>query len=39
VLPDKIAPGKYQLRLAMRDLQSDQVGQAIIGFEIGGSEP
>jgi hypothetical protein len=39
VLPDKIAPGKYQLRLSLRDLESDQVGQSTIGFEIGGSEP
>jgi len=39
VLPEQIAPGKYELRLAMCDLESDQVGQATIAFEIGGREP
>jgi hypothetical protein len=34
VLPDKIAPGKYRLRLALRDRQSDHVGQSTIDFEI-----
>lgn len=39
VLPETIAPGKYQLRLTMRDLQSDKVGQEKIAFEIGSREP
>jgi hypothetical protein len=39
VLPEMIAPGKYQLRLAMRDLGGDKVGQRKIAFEIGDREP
>lgn len=39
VLPDAIAPGKYQLRLAMRDRQSGKVGQGMIAFVIDGDEP
>jgi hypothetical protein len=33
-LPEKIAPGKYQFRLVVRDRQSDKIANATAAFEI-----
>jgi len=35
-LPEKLAPGQYQLQLVVKDRQSDKIGHASVAFEIGG---
>jgi hypothetical protein len=35
-LPEKIAPGRYQLELVVRDRQSDKIAHATASFEIRG---
>lgn len=36
-LPEKMAPGRYQLQLVVKDRQSDKIGHATAAFEIRGS--
>jgi hypothetical protein len=36
-LPEKMAPGEYQLELVVKDRQSDKIGHATVAFEIRGS--
>jgi hypothetical protein len=36
-LPEKIAPGRYQLELIVRDRQSDKIAHATAHFEIRGN--
>jgi hypothetical protein len=38
-LPEKLAPGRYQLQLVIKDRQSDKRGQATAAFEIKGAKP
>jgi len=35
-LPEKMAPGRYQLQLVVKDRQSDKIGHATAAFEIRG---
>jgi hypothetical protein len=37
VLPKTLAPGKYDLKLIVKDRQSDKIGHASVAFEILGS--
>jgi hypothetical protein len=36
-MPEKIAPGRYQLQLVVKDRQSDKIGHATAAFEIRGN--
>ena len=36
-LPEKMAPGRYQLQLVVKDRQSDKIGHATASFEIRGN--
>jgi hypothetical protein len=38
VLPKTLTPGKYDLKLIVKDRQSDKIGHASVTFEIIGSE-
>jgi hypothetical protein len=38
-LPEKLAPGRYQLQLVIKDRQSDKIGHSTAAFEIRGPVP